>query len=307
MRKALAIIIAIIQTLIGLLMVGMILNREQDASGNGIWTGIIFIAIILAGIGALQLLVRSGKDCFNGWLIIPEVLLAPVAILRVIVGAIIAKCNGDKIEIDYEGCTDGAQTAMCYLLYMEEGDSIDISPVRNILTQLLLCFPMACVVSGSAWYVIGCIAGWWPVSIILIYLCVELYALFVFMYIRTRSSDVTYHYNREETWFENDRGDFETRQGSWKVRDGGKSNWRVTYHGSVRHTTIENENEKGTYAISIIFGPIIAATQLIGVLIAILALFIPWIYSSYGKIDYSEVPVGWLQYVPGHLFCCAIG
>ncbi len=226
-----------------------------------------------------------------------ELVLSPFAFLRVIVGFILSKVspNRDGFVLeptDMYGTDDLMNKVSQYVFYHSVSDSSTGSRLGNFFMQLFVMLPMASALTGVTWLGLGSLFPIFPEEYRIELDPITLFALFyvwiflAYMYslFKTKTIEVRTSGFTEFTHKRSGRTYY--RDGAWTM-GGRNSDWSEYYVPSS--TSVMLKNATLLYTLNIIFSPVIAFTQAIGVIFAFFALFIKHIYSCYGEINMKYV------------------
>ena len=304
-------LISLVQSLLGMFLYSAFLNPPKTSGpwGNtvtlspfktpGFWVAAVF----LIGLCLLVMWMRLDEMDMAAALLIVDVILSPLAFLRTIVSIITWIATGDEPELDFRDAGEMGEKVLCFLIYHDSTLSVSVeSPAINFVSQLFVVLPLSCLLSGSTWLFIACKLGWVdPLGITLYFVAIAGVVAFSLLFVYTKSTEVATPYSHMVTRFKNRyTGDEAKVYGSGYATEQ-RNGWHKT----------EEYRETGSYYstphyalhlfLCVLFSPILAACQVIGVIFAFIAIFTDHIYSCYGQMDYSGVPLRVLQYPLGFL------
>ena len=299
-RMLLITLLSLLQTVTGSYLVyGIVqLNRggaaAEQVGGIG---NLIFVAVILAGLGFLVSKLRN-FDVFIIVGVLLEVLLSPVAFPRVVLSWIF--CMIFKVQIEPEmdefDFDEALDMVFGYLFYVDLETDGEISPVTNFFTQLLLCVPVAAAGGFCAYrfvYNIATSCSGGDALLTYFYMMGSTFFPFLLCGIRKIPTEVVTGFDREFV-FKNRYTDAKvTKKASGEyyidpTEESKEAGWERVSGGYTSSLT-------SRFIFSILFSPVLALTQAIGAIIALVGIFAPHIYSCYGMIDFDDVSCPFLQ------------
>ena len=288
-------LLSIIQTFIGCFIYAMIFEPPIDNSYQG-WIGdpprlspfeapgfipaLIFLLIISAAIMWMKL-----DELDYMWLfIIFDLVLSPIAFIRTIVAIVLWIKSGD-IKLDFDDCDEMENKVICFLFMHEEGFRVSSNPVAVFFTQLFAVFPLSCALTGSAWILLGAIFNPEMSSPLFWFLGIGGILLASSFFVYTKSTEVETGSYKTSNTYVTDVG------GGWYEVE---TFFSTETMYAIPHYTLH-------YVLTIVFSPIMAFCQALGVVAAFIGIFTDHIYSCYGQMDYRYAPLHVLQYPLGFL------
>lgn len=275
----------IIQTLVSVYLIADFETIFDDDFFLG-----IFLIIILGGLGYFTLWIR-GLHEGGLFLIIPEIIIAPLGIIRVIVCIVaLVKSGASKNlvfgydEFDKEPDNVLQQVVRFLFFFFYDGER-EVTRWSNLFTILFICIPISGALFGC-WYLAysffvnggdNILNLWLGLSGITILSC-------LFCFVRGQESVVTFY-----------SGDLEYKAGDIKI------NLKVRNENIGRRLNDEARNQgmdvvsngygnyfTGWAIATMIFAPVFIFTQIISLIFAIISFFTDRICSSYTKLDYDD-------------------
>ncbi len=236
-----------------------------------------------------------------------EVLFAPLAFFRFLLGVILRIVTKNDFSLSLEDIGDAEDvpsTITSFLFYYEIPEAQDRSPLGNFFVQGLIVLPISAAISyGSLalfapgflvdlhlldplfWDTYGVLAG--------IVLVVALLTLVVTL-AAMKTSYVDIYVPERTVFYNSNTGAYSSKTGRYQVtRSGQRAGWEAI-HKSGGY--VESKAHLYIYAVVLaICSPILIVTQLLGTVMAFVAIFTRRIYSSTGEILLSDVPLKFLQ------------
>ena len=288
-------IVTIIQTSVGISFIKQILNRAEEPLT---FSSVLGILIGLAVLAVISLLLR-GYILMIHFALIPEIVLSPIAVVRFVVGLvafILSEVMCMDITLVEDWLPDSVDSPMAMLtqylfgFYVEE---CRISKVTNILIQLFVCIPVAGVETFCFWKAVDLFKNdAFPLIPLFFLFGVTLFSGLLCA-IRGQESTVIYYEkkftfknrysNEKRTLYGRNRGDV------YYLNDDARSaGWEQTSGGYAEHFS-------SWMIFTILFSPIIAFTQIIGLFFALISSPSTHIISSYAKVDYHYLSCSFFQ------------
>ena len=128
MKKFLAYVVSIFQTIFAISAIGIITSNTTNKIGP-----VIFFAVLLA---ALALAMGRLRECVQLFPYLMEFLLAPIAFVRILLGTIVStRFQRSSLELTFDD--DNVIAAIFgYLFYIELGSEFRIGRVANLILMV---------------------------------------------------------------------------------------------------------------------------------------------------------------------------
>lgn len=265
---------------------------------------IIFCIVLLIGLGFLVAKLR-GFDAFLGVGIALEVVLAPIAAVRPVIGFIMRLVFKAEIDVSMYSYNEALDVVIGYLFYVNLDTDGEVSRVANFFTQLLICLP---VIAGAAYCAYRLISGAAnscaddnPLTIYF-WMLGSTFMPFLYCTIRKQPTEVItgfdphYKFKNQYTGIEATTTSDDLLYPTVEARSAG---WE---HVSGGYTSAYTAR----FIFTILLSPVLLFTQTVGVIIAFISIFCPHIYSCYGMVDFDDVPVPFLQRILHFFFSFVI-
>ena len=286
-------IVSVLQTIFGIFVVLVFTGQQKSSAGV-----VIFSLIVLLGLAMLSCWIRGISD-MGLWLGLPELLLSPISLFRFFIGTIaaFASISRDNIQFDYdEDCFDPPyvlQKISKFVFYFYYDGYCYITKFRNIVTQILVCIPVSALLSFCAIKAFDAFFNQANIFTAFLYgTCVTLLSGLLCSIRGQESSVVYYHgdYKFKNRYTDETVSRYQSDSNvrlnlSQEAKDAG---WETTCDGYGSYFT-------GWMIATIIFAPVLAFTQTIGLIFAFLASPNTCFCSSYTKLDYEEFRLPFLQ------------
>lgn len=314
-------IIALAQSFVGSYTVYAIYQRVQaskpsadpypplhGSSANPPEIGIIiFCIVLLIGLAFLAAKLR-GFDAFLGVGIFLETVLAPIAIVRPIVGFILCLVFKATITTNmYEFNNEALDIVIGYLFYANLDTDGEVSRVTNFFTQLLICLPVIAAAAYCAYRLIHGAANSCaddnPLTIYF-WMMGSTFMPFLYCSIRKQPTEVITGFDRNFKFKHSGTGlEYSAKaDGNYYLEptdEAREAGWERVSGGYTSAYTPR-------FIFTILLSPIIALTQVIGIIFAFIGIFCPHIYSCYGMVDFDDVRLPFLQRILHFFFSFVI-
>lgn len=300
-------IATLIQTICGIVAYFYFFNppMEELPAGNMVpispfedpaFMGAFIIVVIFS---VLITLIRTGFEYIAILFALIDILLSPVAFLRVFVALIFSSNTRNDLKLDFLEIRDFKDKVMAFLFYIEENSFARMTPVKNLILQIFVTLPFSALLTGSFWLLIASIknnAG--LIAIIISCAAIEVFANFC-AYTKTTEicrDGISYTVTHVTSNYK--YGNINTyKKGRWVSDD---RNIKTSYF-ETSDPVIFTPNFTAYTIWSIVFSPIMFFTQIIGIIAAVVAIFTDKITSSFGQVDYTFVNHRKLQFFIGFL------
>ena len=311
-------LLAILQSITGSYTVYAICQRVQASKpANNPYSGwnsavaantsiglIIFCIVLLIGLGFLVAKLR-GFDAFLGVGVALEVVLAPIAVIRPIIGFIMFLVFKAPIDVSMYSYSEALDVVIGYLFYVNLDTDGEISRVANFFTQLLICLPVIAAAGYCAYRFIAAGVNSCendnPLTIYF-WMMGSTFMPFLYCSIRKQPTEVINGFNPHYKFRNRDTGTEATTDSNdpiYLTGDARSDGWE---HVSGGYTSAYTPR----FIFTILLSPILVCTQAVGVIIAFISIFCPHIYSCYGMVDFNDVPVPFLQRILHFFFSFVI-
>lgn len=268
---------------------------------------IIFTIVLLIGLGFLVAKLRN-FEVFLGLGVVLEVLLSPIATVRLLVMLICRIVFHASIDHDIYSYDEALDIVIGYLFYIDLDSDGEISSVVNFFTQLLICLPVIAAAAFCVYVVavLGMAQSCNSVSPIVVYFCMMGSTLFPFIYccIRKQPTEVVTGFDRDFVFRNRYTGDKVTKRAS--------GNYYIDATDTAQELGWERVGGGYTSAytprfiFTILLSPVLVLTQAVGVIFALIGIFCPHIYSCYGMIDFDSLRCSFLQKILHFFFSFVI-
>ena len=297
MKKFFAYVISILQTILGMSIIGIITSSMESKA-----TPIIMLAILLA---ALALAMGRIRECVQFFPYLMEFLLAPIAFVRILLGTIVStRFQGNSLELTFDD--DNVIAAIFgYLFYIELGNEFRMGRVANLILMTFFVLPLSFLMAYGLFGMMGSVPSFLSglnitlLNPFLSFLILFLSAAFL---VSIRGCAVTVETYNGNYKFEHRSGaKFKTYSTDLLslTNDAIEAGWGKVSGGFETHISIY-------LILTLLLSPILCITLTIGTIVAILSLFIRPIYSNVGQLDFYKVPLGFLQKILHFFFAFVI-
>lgn len=273
-------------------------TTKSPTETPGFWVAAIFLVVISAAVMWL----RIGHEEYPWFLAlftVVDILLSPLAVLRVLVALIIAIATREAPETHF--IDDADEKALCFLFYASgDGYACD-TPGKIFRTQLFAILPLTALLSASAWLLIATLTEriavrgvYYPLSFLGL-------TLFGVLLAYAKSETIVTSHSSYITEFRHGQS------GSTTLRYGGNyasSQGDGWYKRSQWMSTWTSEKTPGLVIrtiLNVILSPVFVFGQLLGVLAALVGIFTYHVQSNLGPANYADVPLGIFQWPLGYL------
>lgn len=269
---------------------------------TGFWPALIILLIICAIVSISRR--QDDQNAFETILYtLLDFVLSPLALFRLLIALILTRIGNCDYEYKMDGY-DFKDKGVSFLFYTSDLDLNNISPFQNFILQLLLAFPMSCVLTGCAFWAylsvkngLGLIGLIFPIGVL---------ATVAPFFAHLKTTEISVSWSARKTVFRNKYHSGHILADGWNYADRQRNGWYKVCEFISDETSSHTPNYIFYCVLSFLFSPVLALTQAVGVVFALLATFIPFIKSKMGQIDYTCIRLPFLQFIFGFLFSFVI-
>lgn len=309
MRTFFTVLVSLIENFVGVITVAYICTYVASAEEEVDYTTLIVLLVVLLLIGLVVSLIR-GAGTFSIAAAFPEALTSPIAIPRIILGAVLARVTGRGFGVELD-CAEDVTLLEKFLLivvyldleYSLNGqDTSQITTRSNFHVNLWLLLPASFLVTGSFYYlVLKDDAG-----ILAQIICFVLMFLFNWGYrtVRGRASTEEFY---DDTYLVKVKG-LKTEYGTQayvRVKsDDEAAVHRICDEGSAKvvkggTTTLLTFS----FWLSFLLAPVLFVLQVVATIFAGIGLSpTSRVFSFYGRLNYRDTGLGCTQHILHYLF-----
>ena len=131
---------------------------------------------------------------------------------------------------------------------------------------------------------------------------VGLLAMVTPLFAHLKTTEISVSWSARKTVFRNRYHSGHITADGWNYAARQRNGWYKVCEFISDETSSHTPHYIFYCVLSFLFSPILAITQAVGVVFAFLAIFIPFIKSKMGQIDYTAVRLPFLQFIFGFFF-----
>jgi hypothetical protein len=228
-----------------------------------------------------------------------DFLLSPLALFRLLIALMLTKVGNCDYTYKVDGY-DFKDKSISFLFYTSELDLGDVSPFQNFILQLLLAFPMSLVLTACAFLAYYTVKSGFGLFGLIV--SVGALAMVAPLFTHLKTTEISVSWSARRTVFRNKYHGGYINADGWNYAARQRNGWYKVCEFISDETSSHTPHYIFYCVLSFLFSPILAFTQAIGVVFAFLAMFIPFIKSKMGQIDYTSVRLPFLQFIFGFFF-----